>query len=91
MRTAMRPDEAFGMIFSWDGVIADMQEVGACKAHVIHSALTLQLVFQGSVNFAPSPTQCWHTCVNLMYRQIGISYWPGANVLRVQGKTHTEH
>ena len=27
MRTAMRPDEAFGMIFSWDGVIADMRKV----------------------------------------------------------------
>ena len=44
MRTAMRPDEAFGMIFSWDGVIADMQEVGACRSHVIGSALTLQLL-----------------------------------------------
>ena len=27
MRAAMRPDEAFGMIFSWDGVIADMRKV----------------------------------------------------------------
>lgn len=27
MRTSMRPDEAFGMIFSFDGVIADMQQV----------------------------------------------------------------
>jgi len=27
MRTAMRPDEAFGMIFSWEGVVADMHQV----------------------------------------------------------------
>lgn len=32
MRTAMRPDEAYGMIFSWDGVIADMRQASICRA-----------------------------------------------------------
>ena len=31
LRTAMRPDEAFGMIFCFDGIIADMQQVSSQK------------------------------------------------------------
>lgn len=27
MRHAMKPDEAYGMIFSWDGVLMDMRRV----------------------------------------------------------------